>query len=113
LLAALAPWCCQPRGDTRVVSFTRWAIVSKGGVGLISDPNQEWTGPDLSTLAWVDVGVKCAVIDRADWPITVGERRVPHLVLDGREITRRPLLPHESGCDDVAAFRQLLGFDIK
>lgn len=113
LLAALAPWCCQPRDDLTVEPFTRWAIVSSGGASLVPYPEQEWTGPDSSTLAWVDVGrdVRCAVIDRADWPLTLSERRVPHLIFDGRLVTRRPLLPHELGCDDVAAFRRLLGLD--
>jgi hypothetical protein len=113
LLAALAPWCCLPRDDMAVEPFTRWVIVSSGGGSLAPYPEQEWTGPDLSTLAWVDLGsdVRCAVIDRADWPLTLNERRVPHLIFDGRLITRRPLLPHENGCADVAAVRRVLGLD--
>ena len=90
--------------------FTRWAIVSAPGAGNSASAEQEWTGPNLADLAWVDIGdnVKCAIVDLADWSLTLNERRVPSLTMDGRLITRRPLLPHEHGCDDIAASRRLL-----
>ena len=110
LLAALSPLCCEPRDDMTVQPFTRWAIVSAPGTGYSPYPEQEWTGPNLDDLAWVDIGddAKCAIVDRPDWPLTLNERRVPELVFGDRLITRRPLLPHEHTCDDVAAVRQLL-----
>jgi len=40
LVAALAPWCCQPSDDTTVESFTRWVIVSNGGGSLVPYPEQ-------------------------------------------------------------------------
>ena len=111
LLAALSPLCCEPRDDMTVLPFTRWAIVSAPGVGYAPSSEQDWTGPNLADLAWVDIGddVKCAIVDHADWPLTHNERRAPVLILDGRIITRRPLLPREHGCEDVAVVRQLLG----
>ena len=112
LLAALAPLCCQPRDDMSVQPFTRWAIVSvRNDGGNVPYPEQEWTGPDLAGLDWVDIGddEQCAIVNRANWPLTIGERHVPVIVINGRVITRRPLLPHQQNCDDVAAVRRLLG----
>lgn len=111
LLAALAPLCCEPRDDATVSAFSRWTIVSSPGASEVPYPEQEWTGPNLSDLVWVDIGndTKCTIIDRTDWPLTLNERRIPQLVFDGRVITRRPLLPHEHDCNDVAAWRAILG----
>jgi hypothetical protein len=110
LLAALAPWCCEPREDMTVEPLTRWAIVSRPTAGEEPDPEQEWTGPNVNDLTWVDIGndVKCAIVERPQRPLTLNERRLPWLVLDGRIVMRRPLLPHEHDCNDVAAVRQLL-----
>ena len=111
LLTALSPLCCVPRDDLTVQPLTRWGIVSVPGQGNEPYPEQEWTGPNLAGLTWVDIGhdVKCAIYVRADWPLALNERHLPLIMLNGRVITRRPLLPHEHDCNDVATTRDLLG----
>jgi hypothetical protein len=99
-------------GDRVVVPFERWAIVSVPVEDdEPDDPPSVWSGPDLDTLDWepIDGDAKCAIVDIDDWPISRAEREDWSLVLDERQVTRRPLLPHESTCQDVADMRALLG----
>ncbi len=70
-----------------------------------------WSGPDLDTIDWqrINNGADCAIVNVANWPLGRAERDDHMVVLDQRHITRRPLLPHESTCNDVAPWRTLLG----
>ncbi len=68
-------------------------------------------GTDLATLDWelIDGGAECVIEVIGDWLLSRAEREDWRIVLDGRQITRRPLLPHESTCGDVAEGRALFG----
>ena len=76
------------------------------------DSNRAWSGPDLDELDWQPIagGSVCALIDNDEWPLDRAEQAAP-LVIDGRLVSRRPLLPHEQDCDDVSELRLALGLD--
>lgn len=91
--------------------FDRWVIVSAPiDEAEPDDDVSVWTGPDLSTIDWQPIGneAMCAIVESAEWSIAREEREDWKLVFDQRHITRRPLLPHESTCADVADWRSLL-----
>jgi hypothetical protein len=91
--------------------FDRWVIVSAPiDPAEPDDDASTWTGPDIDTINWhpIDNGAKCAIVENAEWPITRDEREDWKLVIDQQHITRRPLLPHESTCAEVADWRSLL-----
>jgi hypothetical protein len=108
--AVAALLCCETYPDLVRAEFNRWAIVSAPALGNQPYPEQTWSGPDLASLSWVDIGndSKCVVIDRQSWTLPLSERREPQIIIDDRIITRRPLLPHETDCTAVARTRQLL-----
>lgn len=94
------------------ISVMRWVIASAPlRQAEADDEPTAWTGPDLATIEWTKPadGAWCSIVDVDDWPIARSEREDWRLVIDQRQITRRPLLPHESGCDDIAGWRDLLG----
>jgi hypothetical protein len=94
--------------------LTHWAIVARDGQAKAPQQGEAWTGPTLSSLAWTDISTadhphtRCSIFTRANWPIGPGEEGSSQLVVDGAVVTRRPLLPHEHTCTDVAATRSLL-----
>ncbi len=95
------------------VPLDQWAIVSSPlKFEAERDSDAPWTGPDLDQLPWQPIGAEslCTIVEDDDWPLGEADRRHT-LVIDGRFITRRPLLPHESTCDDVAELRIVLGLD--
>jgi hypothetical protein len=94
--------------------LARWAIVARDGSAQAPQQGQEWTGPTLASMTWTDISTaehlrtRCSIITRADWPIAPGEQTSLQLVVEGAVVTRRPLLPHEHTCADVASTRALL-----
>jgi hypothetical protein len=96
------------------VPLTRWAIVARDGSATAPQQGQAWTGPTLASLTWTDISTaehpstRCSIITKASWPIAPGEESSVPLVVDGAVVSRRPLLPHEHTCADVAATRALL-----
>jgi hypothetical protein len=93
------------------IPVRRWVIASAPlRQAETDDEPAAWTGPDLATVEWTKPsgGAWCSIVDVDDWPIARREREDWKLVIDQRQITRRPLLPHESGCDDVEVWRDLL-----
>lgn len=89
----------------------RWVIASAPlRQAEADDEPAAWTGPDLATVDWTKPagGAWCSIVDVDDWPIARRESEDWKLVIGQRQITRRPLLPHESGCDEVEVWRDLL-----
>jgi hypothetical protein len=97
-----------PRAGSTDVPLTRWVITAIP-TSEKAVPEQKWKGPDMSTLTWERFGnVRCTIVERNDWPLEKGELLVPYIVLDGKEVSRRPLLPHETNCAQVIDLRRQL-----
>ena len=97
-----------PRAGSTDVPLTRWVITATPTSNK-AVPEQKWNGPDISTLTWEQFGnVQCTIVERNDWPLDKGELFVPYIVLDGKEVSRRPLLPHETNCAQVIDLRRQL-----
>jgi hypothetical protein len=104
LQSALTPFLQASPTDLAEVPITSWAILAEPVGDQRPYDGQVWTGPDLDTLAWTPIdGIDCAIVKRVDWPLPIGERQVPSLVVDGRIVTRRPLLPGTTSCAEVVA----------
>ncbi len=98
-------------GEAEIVEFDQWVVVSvPAPKGAVDDPADVWTGDPLDGLDWTAIGddSRCAIVQRSSWPIGQAEQRDFQLVIDQRVITRRPLLPHEDSCVDVADWRRAL-----
>ncbi len=99
--------------DRDSLPLDRWAIVSAPlGPRGDSDSDAIWTGPDLNLVDWhvINGASLCTIVVDASWPLDppyAGNS----MVIDQRTVTRRPLLPHESTCDDIAEKRSVLELD--
>lgn len=104
LQSALTPFLLASPTDLVEVPITAWAVLTEPAGDRTPYEGQVWSGPDLDTLTWTAIeGMDCAVVERSEWPLPIGERQVPEIVVDGRLVTRRPLLPGTAGCADVVA----------
>lgn len=92
-------------------SVDRWVVISTPvPEAEPDDMSTVWTGPEPDELRWTEIGngARCAIVGVVGWSFQRAERQEPRVVLDRRQLSRRPLLPHESTCDDVAEWRELL-----
>jgi len=92
-------------------TISRWAIVAVDGPTVLPSPSDTWTGPPLDSLTWTTIGprTRCAIVTRQDWPTEVAGENRYHARVGGADVSRRPILPHEHDCSDVATFRTALG----
>ena len=90
----------------------RWVIESAQPLPDLTAVEWPWPDLDSSGLAWEynPSGVRCAIVTMPHWEYTYEEASNYSGAL-GSGIFRRPLLPGESACDDVFAWRAVLGFD--
>lgn len=95
--------------ETEPLPLTRWAVQSAGPMRTLDAERWPWDDLDPGSLDWSfnEFGVRCAILDRDSWPYDVDERGDWDARVSG--IYRRPLMPHEQGCDDVFAWREELG----
>lgn len=108
LVSLLSSLTYEPQAGISHVPLDRWVITATP-TSREADPSQEWLGPDVSILKWEQFdAVQCAIVTQADWPLNEGERFVADIVLDGKKIKRRPLLPHETTCAEVLELRRQL-----
>ena len=93
------------------VPIERWAIESAQPLPDLA--STVWPWPDVmpDDLSWQfnDEGVRCAIVNDPDWPYEPEETSNYPALTDG--IFRRPLLPHESTCTEVFAWRTTLGMN--
>jgi hypothetical protein len=92
----------------------QWAVVSTPMIDReVRNDARQWTGPDLSTLTWeaINDSSQCAIVEHEGWSNKDRQRLAFEAVIDSRVVTWRPLLPHETGCSDVAELRVLLELD--
>jgi hypothetical protein len=68
-------------------------------------PPEAWSGVMLRSLDWQQFGdTRCAI---GDWPITEADATTISS-RTGASSSGRPLLPHETRCPDLIAWRDLL-----
>ncbi len=87
----------------------RWAVETTGPTPDLATLTWPWPELDPRSLPWTTSagGIRCAIVTRAGWPYTTTEAADLGALTSG--IFRRPLLPHETSCADVFAWRDLLG----
>jgi hypothetical protein len=92
----------------QTVPIERWAIESASPLDDLSTVPWPWPDIDPAGLDWQisDSGIRCAVIEDDDWPYPESEAYDFQALTSG--IFRRPLLPHETTCDDVFSWRTAL-----
>ena len=97
------------RARSQSVQLDRWAIVSAPVEFDDVRDSGAWSGPDLDDVDWQPINGRslCTIIVDDDWPLESSL-----IVIDHRVVTRRPLLPYEQTCDDVAELRAVLGLDV-
>lgn len=113
LYDALTPFFEQLNGGRERLPLDRWAIVSApAGFEGAERIDDAWSGPDLDEIDWhvINDFSLCAIVTDDDWPLTAADQSSPNII-DGRAVTRRPLLPHENSCGDVAELRRVLDLD--
>ena len=103
-------------GSWHEVPIDRWAVESAQPLEQLASVEWPWPELDPNGLKWEfnKAGVRCAIVTVADgnWPYAYEEAmNLSGALTSG--IFRRPLLPHESSCDDVFAWRDALGLGSK
>ena len=88
----------------------RWAIESARPMADLDPTMWPWPDVDPAGLVWSfnGEGVRCTTFEVGDWPYSESEMYDMNSLTDG--IFRRPLLPHETSCADVFAWRDALGY---
>jgi hypothetical protein len=97
--------------EGRTLPIERWVIESAGPLPDLASTPWPWSDLDPNSLQreFNAGGVRCAIVDGTYPPYTYEESSNGPALIDG--IFRRPLLPHESTCADVFAWRAALGME--
>ena len=102
-----------PRRDEGVwqeIPIERWVVESAQPLTDLTAVDWPWPEVDSSGLVWEynSAGVRCTIVSKPNWEYTY-EEASNHWGALTSGMFRRPLLPAESGCDDVFAWREVLG----
>lgn len=101
----------RDEGVWQETPIERWVVESAQPLTDLTAVDWPWPEVDSSGLAWEynSAGVRCTIVTKPNWEYTYEEASNNSGALTSG-MFRRPLLPGESGCDDVFAWREVLGF---